>query len=115
MANSVRQLPNPLQNTYQWPDVFQNQFTGELYPVADVAGPPPDGRIRENASLKDTFADLGRGFFRLFGREKLTVLLGFTVTSYNLDRIRNCRTKERAQHLGVPTAFGRRGTRNNIT
>jgi hypothetical protein len=29
--------------------------------------------------LKGTFADLSRGFFRVFGQTKVTILLGFTV------------------------------------
>ena len=41
-----------------------------------------------NAALKGTFADLSRGFFRVFGQTKMTILLGFTVAGYNLDRIR---------------------------
>ena len=50
-----------------------------------------------NAALKGTFADLSRGFFRVFGQTKMTILLGFTVAGYNLDRIRCYRAKQRAQ------------------
>jgi hypothetical protein len=39
-----------------------------------------------NAALKGSFADLSRGFFRVFGRTKISVLLGFTIAAYNLDR-----------------------------
>ena len=46
-----------------------------------------------NAALKGTFADLSRGFFRVFGQTKMTILLGFTVAGYNLDRIRSYRAK----------------------
>ena len=46
-----------------------------------------------NAALKGAFVDLARGFFRVFGQLKMTVLLGFTVAAYNLDRIRSFRTK----------------------
>jgi hypothetical protein len=37
-----------------------------------------------NAGLKGAFADLSRGFFRVFGRVKISVLLGFTIAAYNL-------------------------------
>jgi hypothetical protein len=46
-----------------------------------------------NAGLKGSFVDLARGFFRVFGRVKMTVLLGFTVAAFNLDRIRAFRAK----------------------
>jgi hypothetical protein len=42
-----------------------------------------------NAALKGTFVDLSRKFFRVFGLAKLTLLLGFTVAGYNLDRARS--------------------------
>jgi hypothetical protein len=44
-----------------------------------------------NAALKGAFNDLGRGFMRVVGVTKMTVMLGFTVASYNLDRIRSSR------------------------
>jgi hypothetical protein len=47
-----------------------------------------------NSALKGAFADLARGFFRVFGRTKISVLLGFTVAAYNLDRVRSFRAKE---------------------
>ena len=47
-----------------------------------------------NAALKGAFVDLARGFFRVFGRVKMTVLLGFTLAAYNLDRIRSFRAKQ---------------------
>lgn len=57
-----------------------------------------------NAALKGGFVDLSRGFFRVFGRTKITVLLGFTLAAFNLDRIRSFRAK-----LGE--VAGRRRTR----
>jgi hypothetical protein len=47
-----------------------------------------------NAALKGAFTDISRGFFRVFGRTKITVLLGFTVAAYNLDRLRSFRAKQ---------------------
>lgn len=48
-----------------------------------------------NAALKGAFADLSRGFVRVFGVTKITALLGFTIAGYNLDRIRSFRAKKR--------------------
>jgi hypothetical protein len=61
-----------------------------------------------NAALKGTFADLSRVFFRVFGQTKMTILLGFTVAGYNLDRIRSYRAKKRAQAEGKPAQPKRR-------
>ena len=61
-----------------------------------------------NAALKGTFADLSRGFFREFGQTKMTVLLGFTIAGYNLDRIRSFRAKKRAQEADKPKQPKRR-------
>jgi hypothetical protein len=47
-----------------------------------------------NAALKGSFVDCARGFFRVFGRVKISVLLGFTVAAYNLDRIRSFRANQ---------------------
>ena len=47
-----------------------------------------------NAALKGSFVDLTRGFFRVFGRVKVTVLLGFTLAAFNLERIRSFRAKQ---------------------
>ncbi len=47
-----------------------------------------------NSALKGAFVDLARGFFRVFGQVKLTVLLGFTVAAFNLDRVRSFRAKQ---------------------
>jgi hypothetical protein len=60
-----------------------------------------------NAGLKGAFADLSRGFFRVFGRVKISVLLGFTIAAYNLDRVRSFRAKQ-AEHEDRPV---RRATR----
>jgi hypothetical protein len=46
-----------------------------------------------NAALKGSFVDLSRGFFRVFGRVKLCVLLAFTPAAFNLERIRSFRAK----------------------
>jgi hypothetical protein len=63
-----------------------------------------------NSALKGAFVDLARGFFRVFGQVKMTVLLGFTVAAFNLDRIRSFRAK-RAEQDGAthPRAKRRRG------
>jgi len=47
-----------------------------------------------NSALKGAFVDLARGFFRVFGQVKMTVLLGFTLAAYNLDRVRSFRAKQ---------------------
>ncbi len=68
-----------------------------------------------NAALKGTFADLARGFFRVFGQTKMTILLGFTIAGYNLDRIRSYRAKKRAEAEARPTRpKRRRGTWNEV-
>jgi hypothetical protein len=51
-----------------------------------------------NAALKGAFTDLGRGFIRVMGVTKMTVMLGFTLASFNLDRLRSFRAKH---HLDV--------------
>jgi hypothetical protein len=53
-----------------------------------------------NAALKGSFVDLARGFFRVFGQVKMTVLLGFTVAAYNLDRVRSFRAKHNLEDDG---------------
>lgn len=47
-----------------------------------------------NAALQGAFANLARGFFRVFGRVKISFLLGFTLAAYNLDRVRSFRAKK---------------------
>jgi len=56
-----------------------------------------------NAALKGSFVDLARGFFRVFGRVKMTVLLGFTVAAYNIDRVRSFRSKHNLEVDGSPS------------
>jgi hypothetical protein len=61
-----------------------------------------------NAALKGTFADLARGFMRVMGQTKMTVMLGFTIAGYNLDRIRSYRAKKRAEAEAKPAQPKRR-------
>ena len=56
-----------------------------------------------NAALKGTFTDLGRGFMRVMGVTKMTVMLGFTLAAFNLDRIRSYRAKHALDETGQPT------------
>jgi hypothetical protein len=56
-----------------------------------------------NAALKGVFTDLGRGFLRVLGVTKMTVLLGFTLAAFNLDRIRSFRAKHALDEQGRPT------------
>ena len=57
-----------------------------------------------NAALKRVFTDLGRGFMPVMGVTKMTVMLGFTLAAYNLDRIRSFRAKHALDEHGQPTA-----------
>jgi hypothetical protein len=41
--------------------------------------------------VKGVFTDLGRGFLRVLGVTKMTMLLGFTLATFNLDCIRSFR------------------------
>lgn len=61
-----------------------------------------------NAALKGSFADLSCGFVRVFGRTKISVLLGFTVAAYNLDRIRSFRAKMAEEETKPRTRAKRR-------
>jgi hypothetical protein len=56
-----------------------------------------------NAALKGVFTDLGRGFMRVMGVTKMTVMLGFTLAAFNLDRIRSYRAKHHLDEHGQPT------------
>jgi len=56
-----------------------------------------------NAALKGAFTDLGRGFMRVMGVTKMTVMLGFTLASFNLDRIRSFRAKHYLDENGQLT------------
>jgi hypothetical protein len=53
-----------------------------------------------NAALKGAFTDLGRGFVRVMGVTKMTVMLGFTLASFNLDRLRSFRAKHHLDESG---------------
>jgi hypothetical protein len=64
-----------------------------------------------NAALKGAFVDLARSFFRVFGQVKMTVLLGFTVAAYNLDRVRAFRAKHDLEADGSPALTSTRPTR----
>jgi len=46
-----------------------------------------------NAALQGAFTNIARGFVRVFGLVKITMLLGFTVAAFNVDRIRSFRAK----------------------
>lgn len=49
-----------------------------------------------NAALKGTFVDAGRrGFVRVFGLSKITLLLGFSIAGYDLDRVRSFQASHR--------------------
>jgi hypothetical protein len=61
-----------------------------------------------NAALKGAFVDLARGFFRVMGQMKMTLLLGFTVAAFNLDRIRSFLAKQAEQTSGAKTRAKRR-------
>jgi hypothetical protein len=56
-----------------------------------------------NAALKGVFTDFGRGFMRVMGITKMTVMLGFTLAAFNLDRIRSYRAKHQLDEHGQPT------------
>jgi hypothetical protein len=68
-----------------------------------------------NSALKGAFVDLARGFFRVLGQVKMTVLLGFTLAAYNLDRVRSFRAKQ-AQDNETPRrrAKPRQGTWSDV-
>ena len=55
-----------------------------------------------NAALKGAFADLSRGFVRVTGVTKISVMLGFTLAAFNLDRIRSYRAKHNLGETGQP-------------
>jgi hypothetical protein len=60
-----------------------------------------------NAALQGSFTSLARGFFRVFGRVKISFLLGFTFAAYNLDRVRSFRAKL-AELAGQPKRRAKR-------
>jgi hypothetical protein len=61
-----------------------------------------------NAALSGGFVDLARGFFRVFGVVKMTVLLGFTIAAANLDRIRSHEAKMEVANKDRPKRRPRR-------
>jgi hypothetical protein len=68
-----------------------------------------------NAALKGAFVDLARGFFRVFGKVKMTLLLGFTLAAYNLDRVRSFRAKQAQLQDGPkPRTPRRKGTWTDV-
>ncbi len=68
-----------------------------------------------NSALKGAFVDLARGFFRVLGQVKMTVLLGFTLAAYNLDRVRSFRAKQtQDKEMPLRRAKRRQGTWDDI-
>jgi hypothetical protein len=68
-----------------------------------------------NAAIKGAVFDVSRGFFRVFGRVKMTVLLGFSLAAYNLDRIRSFRAKQAVdEQLPLRRAKRRLGTWSDV-
>jgi len=67
-----------------------------------------------NAALKGGFVDIGRKFFRVFGLTKLTLLLAFTIASFNLDRVRSFFAKH-AEGAAAARATRRRQKRRTGT
>lgn len=57
-----------------------------------------------NAALKGSFADMSRGFFRVFGLVKISVILGVTLAAYNLERVRSFRAQASRGSGGTPAA-----------
>jgi hypothetical protein len=55
------------------------------------------------AALKGAFTDLGRGFMRVMGVIKMTVMLGFAPASFNLDRSGSFRAKHHLDEAGQLT------------
>ncbi|HEX4540231.1 MAG TPA: hypothetical protein VH112_08290, partial [Acidimicrobiales bacterium] len=72
-----------------------------------------------NAALKGAFVSLSRGFFRVMGETKATVLLGFTLAGFNLDRVRSFLAKHRLplsrDSIEDPSARPRRAKRRRGT
>ncbi len=65
-----------------------------------------------NAMLKGDFVNIQHKFFRVFGLTKMTLLLSFTVASYNLEAIRSFLAKKDAERAATPVKRTRkkRGT-----
>jgi hypothetical protein len=81
----------------------------------------PDRKLSATAEptppSRGAFANLSRGFFRVMGIAKTTVLLGFTLAAYNLDRIRSFKAKHGLDDNGqaVPTPKQTRARRRSGT
>jgi hypothetical protein len=60
-----------------------------------------------NSALKGGYADLARGFFRVFGQVKISVLFAFTLAAFNIDRIRSFEAK-RAEIDAAPRRRAKR-------
>ncbi len=58
-----------------------------------------------NAALKGGFVDMSRGFHRVFGLTKITVLVAFTVAGFNVDRVRSFRAKHRLADPEAPVTY----------
>jgi hypothetical protein len=61
--------------------------------------------------------DISRGFFRVFGLTKITLLLAFTIVGYNLDRIRSFLAKTASlatRATPARAARRRRGTWDDV-
>ena len=55
----------------------------------------PNGSLRIPDAPEMVIAiSLSRGVFRVFAQTKLSVLLGFTLAAYSLDRVRGFRSKQ---------------------
>jgi hypothetical protein len=83
-------------------------WVGHLLGVDKILGPyGPQGGLRRSEP----------GFFRVMGIAKTTVLLGFTLAAYNLDRIRSFKAKHGLDDNGqvVPTSKQTRARRRSGT
>ena len=56
-----------------------------------------------NPAIEGAFADLSRGFLRVMGVTNMTVLLGFTLAAYDLDRVRSFRAADHLDETGRAT------------
>jgi hypothetical protein len=64
-----------------------------------------------NAMLKGSFVNIQHKFLRVFGLAKMTLLLAFTLTGYNLEAIRSSRAKKEAVRTTAPPRRTRRKRR----
>ncbi len=79
----------------------------EAVDLTHLAGRHRGELVAGNAAHQGAFVDLARGFFRVLGQVKMSVLLGFTLAAYNLDRVRSFRAKQ-AQYEENPRRRARR-------